>query len=237
MGVDEVSAQREYFARVAQNYDGRTAEEFEHFFALSVLLGTLEFFNIESVLDVGSGTGRALRFLKSRRPDLKFRGIEPVDALRRVGHENGLSPEELTSGDATQLPFKDGEFDLVTEFGVLHHIRKPEQAVGEMLRVARKAVFISDSNNFGQGSKTGRGLKQVLNALGLWRIADLIKTRGRGYTESEGDGIAYSYSVFNNYEQIASVCDSVHVINTSASASTVNPYRSATHVALLGLKR
>jgi hypothetical protein len=103
-----------------------------------------------------------------------------------------------------------------------------------MLRVAGRAVFISDCNNFGQGSLLGRGLKQCLNALHLWPLADFIKTRGRGYTLSEGDGLAYSYSVFNDYRQIREKCRSVHVLNTSDAGR--NPYRTASHVALLGIK-
>jgi len=76
----------------------------------------------------------------------------------------------------------------------LHHIRKPALAVAEMLRVATKAIFLSDSNNFGHGSPLGRSIKQTIDLLGLWPLADWIKTKGKGYTISEGDGLAYSYS-------------------------------------------
>ena len=69
---------------------------------------------------------------------------------------------------------------------------------------------------------------------GFWPVADLIKTRGRGYTISDGDGVAYSYSVFNDYDQIAAVCKRIHLINTEGSGP--NLYRSAPHIALLGLK-
>ena len=78
-------------------------------------------------------------------------------------------------------------------------------------------------------------MKQTFHALGLWPLVDFIKTRGRGYTISEGDGLAYSYSVFNNYRQIRAQCTSVHLINTLDAG--INPYRTATHVALLGIKQ
>jgi len=87
-----------------------------------------------------------------------------------------------------RLAFADGSFDLVCEFGVLHHIPRPELAISEMLRVAKKAIFISDSNNFGQGGKFSRFLKQAINALGLWPATNMIKTKGRGFTLSAGDG-------------------------------------------------
>lgn len=232
----EVEIQRQYYAATAQQYDAmHVGEKDEHSFALSFLSGMLEHLDARSVLDVGSGTGRAIRFLKRRRPELRIVGLEPVQALRDVGHAQGLGRDELVDGDATALPFADGEFDLACEFGMLHHVRHPQLAVREMLRVARKAVFISDSNNFGQGSSASRLMKQFLNAVGAWRLADLIKTGGKGYSVSDGDGLAYSYSVFNNHALIREHCASVHVVNTMGAG--VNPYRSAGHVALLGVKR
>jgi hypothetical protein len=104
-----------------------------------------------------------------------------------------------------------------------------------MLRVARKAIFISDSNNFGQGHIFSRFMKQAINALGLWPAANLIKTKGRGYTLSVGDGLSYSYSVFTNYKQICKCCSSVYLLNTANSAP--NLYRTASHIALLGIVR
>ena len=132
------------------------------------------------------------------------------------------------------LAFDDGQFDLVCAFGVLHHIRTPDLAVAEMLRVARRAVFISDANNFGQGSLVWRSVKQCLNALRLWPLANLVKTRGRGYSVTEGDGLAYSYSVFSNYRQLQRACHSVHFFNTLPAGP--NLYRTAGHVAVLGVK-
>jgi SAM-dependent methyltransferase len=231
----ELKLQRKYFADLAHDYDARIEEEFEHAFALAFLHGAVERFGFTSVLDVGSGTGRALTYLRGKVPALRLLGIEPVEALRKVGHSKGIPAAELVDGDATSMPFADGAFDVVCEFGVLHHIPRPERAVAEMLRVARRAVFISDSNNFGQGRPVVRVAKQIANALGVWRALDLVKTRGKGYTYSEGDGVAYSYSVFNSYDQVARACKSVHVLNTDAGSWGVDPYRSAAHVALLGL--
>jgi len=169
-----------------------------------------------------------------KKSELRVVGIEPVKEFRQVGYDKGLTESELIDGDATKLQFSDGEFDLVCEFGVLHHIKRHELALSEMLRVAKKAIFISDSNNFGQGSFLARTIKQLINAFGLWRVADFIKTKGKGYTISEGDGLAYSYSVFNDYKQIQAQCRKIHLLNTNDGC--INPYRTASHVALLGVK-
>lgn len=199
------------------------------------MAGAIGYLGIRSVLDIGSGTGRAIQYLKKLHPELRVVGIEPVKELREIGYKKGLSEDELIDGDATNLGFNRGDFDLVCEFGVLHHIKDPSFAVAEMLRVSGKAIFISDSNNFGQGSIASRALKQAINRIGLWKFADLIKTRGKGYTITEGDGLAYSYSVFNNYEKIGNECRSVHLLNTKDGH--IDPYKTASHVALLGIKK
>jgi len=205
--------QRRYYAETANQYDSMHLQENDpHFFALAFMAGAIDYLGIRSILDIGSGTGRAVQYLKRLRPDLRVVGV-----------------------DATNLIFRSGEFDLVCEFAALHHINKPNLAVSEMLRVSNKAIFISDSNNFGQGSKLVRTMKQGINFFGLWKLADLIKTGGKGYTITEGDGLAYSYSVFNNYKQIRNQCKSVHLLNTTDGF--IDPYRTASNVALLGIKK
>ena len=232
---DEVTLQRKYYADTAAKYDEmQLSEHDEHQFALAILSAMIEYHGIRSVLDVGSGTGRALRYLKLRHPGVRFVGIEPVEALRKVGHSSGLAECELIDGDVNALAATDGEFDLVCEFAVLHHVPHPAQAVGEMLRVARKAIFISDANNFGQGGGIARLIKWALSALGLWRAFDWLRTGGKGYHVSAGDGLFYSYSVFNDYRQIREACTAVHFFNTVDAAPDLR--RSAPHVALLGLK-
>jgi len=231
----ESRKQRDYYAVRAAHYDHAHLQAGdEHQLALAFMVGAIQFLDVRSVLDVGSGTGRVLTYLKTHAPSVARAGVEPVEELRQVAYGKGVSEAELRDGDATQLAFPDGSFDLVSEFGMLHHVRDHARVVREMLRVASKAIFISDSNNFGQGSRWMRAAKQALRAAGLWRAADLVKTRGKGYSITEGDGLAYSYSVFDDYALIRASCRTVHVLNTQDA--DVNPYRSASHVALLGIK-
>ena len=103
-----------------------------------------------------------------------------------------------------------------------------------MLRVSKKGIFISDCNNFGQGSFAARSAKQLINKLGLWKFFDMIKTRGKGYTFSQGDGLSYSYSVFNDFNLIKKNCKRVHILNTQNSGH--NLYKSSGSIALFGIK-
>jgi ubiquinone/menaquinone biosynthesis C-methylase UbiE len=230
--MNTIDIQRAYYAETAQKYDDM--HEAEHDFAFQFMLAAVEHLGVRSILDIGCGTGRALITLKEKLPHVTAVGIEPSPELRGIGYAKGLSDTQLVDGDGMNLAFSAASFDLVCAFAVLHHIPKPSLAVSEMLRVSRKAIFISDSNNFGQGSRVSRLFKQICNSIRLWPLAHMIKTRGKGYSLSEGDGLFYSYSVFNDYQQVARQCRSVHMLNTANAAA--NLYRTASHVALLGIK-
>ncbi len=234
--MNEIEIQQQYYERTAAQYDDmHLHRDDEQYFALSYLIGMIEFLQIKSILDIGSGTGRVIRDLKRSHPHLRVVGIEPVKALREIGYSQGLASTELVAGDGNQLQYQPGDFDLVCAFGVLHHIRNPEVTVSEMLRVAGTAVFISDANNFGQGRRLSRMVKQSIDFLHLWPLANFIKTLGKGYSVTEGDGVAYSYSIFMNYRLIRAACKSVHLLNTLDAAP--NLYRTAPHIALLGIKK
>lgn len=148
-GSDE-ELQRAYYAATAGAYDEvHVREGDEHYFALCFMLSAFGLLGIRSVLDVGAGTGRTVQYIRQHRPDIRVVGVEPVPELIEQGRRKGLGEDELVPGDATRLAYADGEFDLVCEFAVLHHVRNPGRVVAEVLRVARKAVFSSDTNRLG----------------------------------------------------------------------------------------
>jgi ubiquinone/menaquinone biosynthesis C-methylase UbiE len=236
MARSAVDIQQAYYVETSHKYDEiHKHDRDEHGLSFAHMLAMIEFLGIGSVLDVGSGTGFALLKLKAKMPHIRALGVEPSPAQRSVGYSKGLSDTELVDGDAMGLAFPDGSFDLVCEFGALHHMPRPDRAIAEMIRVARKAIFICDSNNFGQGGRLVRFLKQTINAVGLWPAANLIRTKGKGYKLSGGDGVMYSYSVFTSYKHITKSCGQVYLFNTATSGP--NLYRSASHVALLGVVR
>lgn len=229
--------QKEYYKKTAKNYDhmhGVNSYDDEHTFALFQLIGLLEYLNINSILDVGSGTGRAIKFINDKNKNVKIVGIEPVKELREIGYSNGIANDKLIDGNGLNIEFPNNSFDLVCEFGILHHIKNNTKVVDEMLRVSKKAIFISDCNNFGSGSYFSRSLKQLMNLLKLWNIYNYIRTRGKMYMISKGDGLFYSYSVFNNFSQIKKKCKSVHIFNTKDAKE--NLYKTSSHLTLLGIK-
>jgi len=235
----EIEIQRKYYADTALQYDEMHGDEVEEqLMALHLLASYIEFYQIRSVLDVGGGTGRTVIWLKDRFPDLIVKAIEPVEALREQGYARGLSSEELMNGDGYNIPFEDNSFDLVCEFAVLHHVREPHRVVTEMSRVASKMICISDCNFMGNGSTTLRLFKYVIFSLGLWKIADWFKTRGKGYTISEGDGLAYSYSVYQDLAICKKYWGKVRIMTTRGdSESYLGQITTAPHVLLIAFDK
>ncbi|MEO0063127.1 MAG: hypothetical protein RLZZ08_1687 [Pseudomonadota bacterium] len=231
----QVQAQRDYYTRTAEHYEAMHVGHMdEHQIALSAFAGMAQMIGAGSVLDVGAGTGRAVRLLEQHLPEARIVGVEPVDALRAVGHASGIAPEQLVPGDAMALPFPDKSFDFVIETAVLHHVADPAAAVREMVRVARKCVLISDSNKFGQGSTAVRWAKQMIGALGLWRPLIWLSTGGKMAKWSEGDGVYFSYSVFDTMNEISGTFPR-HIWLTSASIIGTDLKRGTTNVAVLAL--
>jgi ubiquinone/menaquinone biosynthesis C-methylase UbiE len=89
----------------------------------------------ERVLDVGTGTGAvALALAPLVREVIGLDDSEERLALARDG-----APDNATfvAGDASSLPFELGAFDLVTCARTLHHVRRPEVVIAELVRVTR----------------------------------------------------------------------------------------------------
>lgn len=191
--------QAEYYTRTAGEYEKRHGADREHDRALEIVSGDLASLGATSALDVGTGTGRALRFLAARHPRLELHGVEPVAALaERAIADHDIAADVITVASGEALPFGDRSLDVVMSFGVLHHVEHPGRVIAEMQRVARLAVFVSDDNRFGAGRWPVRIAKLALAEAGLWPAVDRLKTRGRGYRLSASDGLSYSYSVYDD---------------------------------------
>jgi len=209
-----VKIQRQYYEDTASQYDAMHAREGGTDASITKFVyGMMRVLEVRSVLDVGTATGRALREIKAALPDALVCGVEPVDGLVRQAAENSkTSRGSVVRATGEALPFANGSFDAVCEFAILHHVERPNSVVQEMLRVARKAVFVCDSNRFGQGSMAARLLKLFLHKAGMWRAFSYLRTGGKGYMITEGDGLAYSYSVYDSLELIEQWADRVILI-------------------------
>ncbi|MCB5200655.1 class I SAM-dependent methyltransferase [Loktanella sp. TSTF-M6] len=225
------SPQTAYYDRTAAHYDAmQIIEGDEHTIALRYLDGILHNTPVTSLLDVGCGTGRALVHLRDRHPDMTLRGIEPVAAMIAVCRDKGLGDDQVQQGDACALPFADDSFDYVCAFGVLHHIATPDIALREICRVARKGVFVSDHNAYGWGGTRSRRIKNALRRLRLWPLFCRLHTRGKGYYDTDYDGIFYPFSLLDHVALVQDSFPRANFLTTKAYGPDL--YRDTSHLAL-----
>jgi ubiquinone/menaquinone biosynthesis C-methylase UbiE len=232
--------QREYYERTAHLYDANhVCAGDEHYMALKHMNGFFNVLGMSSALDVGCGTGRGIKYFLRNRPEVRVHGVEPVAALiERAIRANSIPEGLITKGVGEELPFADRSFDAVFECGILHHVKEPSRIVGEMMRVSRKAIFLSDENRFAHGSTLARWAKLLLYKSGIFDGVYRLKTLGKGYRYSEGDGLAYSYSVFDAFEELSEWADRVILIPTdkAKSKSMFHPLMTSFHVLLCAIR-
>lgn len=87
-------------------------------------------------LEVGCGLGSASREFARRGSrtvsmDLSFSNVQKT----RLGYQAYGLQGFCVNGDAENLPFKDGVFDVVYSYGVLHHTPDTAGAIRELYRV------------------------------------------------------------------------------------------------------
>lgn len=91
----------------------------------------------ERAVDAGCGTGALALALAPH-----VREVVGVDAVPELLEEArrlaaGRENVEFVEGDLTALPFERGSFDLTGTMRTLHHARRPELVVAELVRVTR----------------------------------------------------------------------------------------------------
>jgi SAM-dependent methyltransferase len=96
-----------------------------------------------SVLDVGTGTGRAAIALASR--GARVQGIdasaEMLAVARRRADAAGLDVE-FTTGDAHAIAFEDRSVDAAVSLRVLMHTPDWRTCIGELCRVSRQRIVV-----------------------------------------------------------------------------------------------
>ncbi len=92
-----------------------------------------------AVLDIGTGTGALLPLLAGTGASLT--AVDTSEAMleraRRLCEREGIAGIAFRRADVQDLPFADGSFDAAYCSMVLHHVTRPDRAVGEMARVVR----------------------------------------------------------------------------------------------------
>jgi len=96
-----------------------------------------------TALDVGCGPGLVMDLLS---PLLDVTGVDIDPEMVRRTTVKGM---KAVVGDAMDLPFADGSFDIVYCSFTLIWVRDPQRAIGEMARVARSSVVCLAEPDYG----------------------------------------------------------------------------------------
>jgi len=103
------------------------------------------------VLDAGTGTARIPILICQRCPQWQMIGIDLAENMLLIGSKNveqaGLQKQiSLELADSKQLPYQDGQFDMVISNSIVHHLPDPLPFFLEIKRVLKPngAIFIRD---------------------------------------------------------------------------------------------
>jgi len=95
------------------------------------------------ILDVGTGTGALLECLHARYPEARLTGVDiALNMCLRTLQKLGTACS-VVNGDAENLPFKTGAFDLAVSASVLQWVGNLSATLSELRRVVRLGGDIS----------------------------------------------------------------------------------------------
>lgn len=149
-------AQREHFDWYAEKLDGNYADYAETPFWKVVDASTFDQWDpilnrSHWLLDVGCANGRSTFPLVDEKRVVVGFDISKLmirQAIERAEKERCAERVSFFVGDGASLAFKDGSFDCVQTYGVLHHLPDPKKVIREIQRVLRPdGVHLGSENN------------------------------------------------------------------------------------------
>jgi ArsR family transcriptional regulator len=128
-----------YFAENADDWDTIRALHVAEDDVEKAMVGAIGGKPFESLLDLGTGTGRLLElFAPLYRRGI---GIDASTAMLGVARANldraGIGHAQVRHGDVYNLSLARNSFDVVTIHQVLHYLEDPDRAIAEAARVLR----------------------------------------------------------------------------------------------------
>ncbi len=141
--VTKVEDRRMFFDRHAASWNAHNSDGDHARF--SGLVGSFGLTDGDAVLDVGTGTGVLLPFIRE-----KVRGggrLVAIDfsfkMLERASNERAPTGAFFLNASVEAIPFRSEYFDFVTCFAAFPHFPDKGRALGEMMRVLRSGGTIA----------------------------------------------------------------------------------------------
>ena len=139
---------------------------------------------VRRALDVGTGTGLGALEIAKRFHDAEIVGLDVSPAMLEMAR--GLAPGvEFVEGDASALPFGDGEFDLVAHLNMIPFL-------DETARVRRPGGWTVYA--FSGGPQTPiyvapDRMRRELERRGFTDFAEITAGRGNAVLARRGEGV------------------------------------------------
>ena len=151
------------------------------------------------LLELGCGRGVALAALARLRRPRRLAGVDidpeaVAQARRRLA--DGRVDAEVQVADVRALPFEDGAFDVVVDFGTLFHVARAGAAVCEIARVLAPGGLLVHETRLSQllshpvrarGRRIPWDLEPRLRAqrwAGLWATRVRVGGQGLGHASA-----------------------------------------------------
>lgn len=192
-----------YFAEHANEWDTIRSMHVAEDMVEAAILEAVGAGPIDSLLDLGTGTGRMLELLAPKA--VRAVGVDQSPAmlsLARVRIEQaGLRNVVLRQGDIYALPVEAGRHDLVIIHRVLHYLDDPGRAIREAARVTRPGgrvivvdfaphthEFLREQNAHRRLGFSAREIADFMSEAGL----DLVEHRDLRPGDDDGDRLTVS---------------------------------------------
>ncbi|EAU53386.1 malonyl-ACP O-methyltransferase BioC [Mariprofundus ferrooxydans] len=164
------------FSGASETYDAHAVLQRE---IADRLLAHLDFIKIEPqrILDIGCGTGYFTRLLRGRYKRAALVAFDLSESMlqyTRSAHARRMpwhGRHHHAAGDAAQLPFKSGSFDLVCSNLAMQWVNDPQQMLAEMRRVLAPGGLMLFSTF---GRRTLSELRQTLASIETERAGHVL---------------------------------------------------------------
>ena len=138
---------QKHFDDWAGHYDdGRMSKWFRYF--QSKIIDQVNPQPKQKILDVGCGTGWAVREIARQVPEADAYGIDISGEMIRLAQQQsqGLESAHFQQGDSEHISFPDEHFDAVICSSSFHHYPNPVASLSEIRRVLKNgsALFLLD---------------------------------------------------------------------------------------------
>ena len=138
---------RHYFNGVAEEWEARQTDEAKK---IEHLLSKLDWENVDTIVDIGCGTGVLFPFLERiSRGQRKIFAMDFAECMVQEAAQKKYQSIRLLCGCARYLPFRSCSIDRIVAFHVFPHIQGKNRMLKECWRVLKPGADLAILHSHG----------------------------------------------------------------------------------------